>query len=655
LHFDCTMHSTIGIILPVRFMAIQHEILQQYWGFANFRSRQEEIVVSILHGKDTLALLPTGGGKSICFQVPALCMPGVCLVISPLVALMHDQVMNLKKRGIHAVLVNSSLKHAEIDRVLDNCVYGDVKFLYVSPERLKNELFLERFKKMNISMIAVDEAHCISQWGYDFRPDYLSIAEIRDFKPSVPVLALTASATPAVVADIQDKLNFEEHHVIGISFARPNLSYNVTYQEDKDKKVLEICKKMSGCGIVYCGTRKRTREMSILLAKHGVSSTYYNAGLSLSDREAAFGKWMRNQARVICATNAFGMGIDKPDVRFVVHADMPSQPEAYFQEAGRGGRDGHTAYAVLVWNQGDVIKMHQNIEVKYPPKDFLRKVYKCIGNYLQLAPGSGKDISYPFDMSVFTSAFDLKPAETAAALKLLELAGYIAIDEVAFMPSRLHVKINKQELYSFQVANPSFDVFLRTILRMYGGLFEQYTAIREGDIAANLKLDRSQVVQRLQLLSQNGIIDYQPRTDMPQLTYLTGRMHEDHLVFSKEVHENRKRNDQERATAMERFVTRLKCRSIQLLEYFGEKFPEACGHCDVCRESKKHGMTPAEADAMEKAVMNLALMANVSIDDLPTKLSTFSKEHLLELVRWKIDKGELMLTDKLMLAVPDME
>lgn len=644
-----------GFILPVLNMAIQHEILQKFWGYPNFRPKQEEIVVSIMQGMDTLALLPTGGGKSICFQVPALCMEGVCLVISPLVALMHDQVMNLRKRGINAVLVNSSLRHAEIDRVLDNCVYGDVKVLYVSPERLKNELFLERFRKMKISMIAVDEAHCISQWGYDFRPDYLTIAAIREFKPGVPLLALTASATPAVVADIQDKLKFVKHHVIGISFARPNLSYNVTNQEDKDKKVIEICKKMPGSGIVYCGTRKRTREIAGLLAKHGVSSNYYNAGLSLAERETAFNSWMRNQSRVICATNAFGMGIDKPDVRFVVHADMPSQPEAYFQEAGRGGRDGNTAYAVLVWNQGDILKMHQNIDVKYPPKEFLRKVYKCISNYLQLAPGSGKDISYPFDITAFTTAFNLKPTETVSALHLLELAEYMALDEVTFMPSRIHIKIGKQALYSFQVANPAYDIFLRTILRMYGGLFEQYTAIHEGDIAANLKLGTPQVIQRLQLLSQNGIIDYQPRTEVPQLTFLTGRMHEDHLIITKEVYENRKRNDQERAAAMERFVTKVRCRSIQLLEYFGEKFAEPCGHCDVCRESKKHGMSPEEVDAMEKAVMNLALLANVSFDELPSRLSGFNREHLLEFVRWKIDQGELMLTDKLMLAVPDME
>jgi ATP-dependent DNA helicase RecQ len=650
-------HLQAAFLLNLRgkFMAIQHDILKKYWGFDQFRSRQEEIVVSVLEGRDTLALLPTGGGKSICFQVPALCLEGLCLVISPLVALMHDQVSNLKRRGINAALVNSSLRAAEIDRILDNCVYGDIKFLYVSPERLKNEIFIERFKKMKISMIAVDEAHCVSQWGYDFRPDYLTIADVRPLKPHVPVLALTASATPPVVADIQDKLRFKSHHVIGISFARPNLSYNVTYQEDKERKITEICKKMPGCGIVYCGTRRRTKEIAALLVKSRISATVYHAGLTLEERDVAFKKWMRNEVRIICATNAFGMGIDKPDVRFVVHADMPSQPEAYFQEAGRGGRDGHTAYAVLIWNHGDISKMYQQVENKYPEKEFLRKVYKCIGNYLQLAPGAGKDLCYPFDIASFVSAFDLKPPETIAALQLLDLAGYVSLNEVAFMPSRVHIKVNKQVLYSFQVANPTFDIFIRTLLRIYGGLFEQYVNIRESEIASVLKLNYTQVVQRLELLTGNGILDYQPRTDIPQLTFLTGRMHEDHLIFRQDVYEQRKRNDQGRSAAMERYVVRARCRSAQLLEYFGEKFPEPCGHCDVCRESKKHGLVPNETEDMQRAIEQLVLMSEVTLEELPDKLHNFNREHLLEFVRWKIDKGELVLTDKLVLALPDME
>jgi ATP-dependent DNA helicase RecQ len=636
-------------------MAIQHDILKQYWGYSRFRSRQEEIVTSVLSGKDTMALLPTGGGKSICFQVPALCLEGVCLVISPLVSLMFDQVTNLKKRGINAVLVNSSLKSGEIDRVLDNCVYGDVKFLYVSPERLKSQLFIERFRKMKVSMIAVDEAHCISQWGYDFRPDYLEIAAIRALKPDIPILALTASATPPVVADIQDKLQFKKHHVIAISFARPNLSYNVNFQEDKEKKIIEICKKIPGSAIVYCNTRRRTRELSSVLNRSGINAGMYHAGLSLEEREKAFSKWMRNETRIICATNAFGMGIDKPDVRLVIHADLPARPESYFQEAGRAGRDGHTAYAVVIWNQADIDRMYQQVEVKYPSKDFLRRVYKNIGNYLQLAPGAGMDISYPFDIGNFTNAFSMNPTETMSALKILELAGYVALNEVAFMPSRVHIKINKQELYSFQVANPAYDIFIRTLLRMYGGLFEQYVNIRESEVAGALKTNVHQVVQRLELLTKSGVLDYLPKSDTPLITFLTGRMHEDHLIFSREVYEQRKRTDAESAAAMERYVVRARCRSVQLLEYFGEKFPEPCGQCDVCRESKRQGVLPGELEDMQRAVEQLILMHEVTVEELPVRLGNFNRDHLLQFVRWKLDRGEFVLTDKLMLALPDME
>lgn len=636
-------------------MAVQHEILKKYWGFDLFRPKQEEIVIAILNGQDTLALLPTGGGKSVCFQVPALCMDGICIVVSPLMALMHDQVANLKKRGINSHTVNSSLSAKETDRILDNCVYGDVKFLYVSPERLRNELFLERFKKMKVSMIAVDEAHCISQWGYDFRPEYLMIAEIRTLKPDIPVLALTASATPAVVADIQDKLKFKTHHVVGTSFARKNLSYNVSLQEDKEKKLVEICKKMKGCGIIYCGTRLRTREIAELINKNKISALYYHAGLSIADRDSAFKKWMRNEYRIICATNAFGMGIDKPDVRFVLHADVPAQPEAYFQEAGRAGRDGDQAWAVLLWNESDIAKIHKQIEAKYPPKEFIKKVYKNIGNYLQLPPGAGFEMSYEFDLGKFCQNFELKPLETTSALKILELSGYLSMNDVSFMPSRIYIRANRQDLYSFQVTNPMMDGLVKVLLRMYGGLFEQYVAIRENDIATNSKIQVAQVIERLRKMKELGILDYEQHTETPKLTMLTGRQHEDNLVIPVEVYENRLRTDKERAMAMERYITKTRCRSVQLLEYFGEKFPEPCGQCDICRENKKNGLSPEEYEALTKSVMEIALRGNISIEQLPSVLPAFNKEHLIEFVRWKIDRGELVLTDKLSIALPGME
>ncbi len=636
-------------------MSRPHEILKQYWGYDLFRPRQEDIINSVLQGSDTLALLPTGGGKSICFQVPALCVDGICLVISPLMALMNDQITNLRKKGIKAHAVNSALSSREIDRILDNCIYGEEKFLYVSPERLKNELFIERFRKMKIGLIAVDEAHCISQWGYDFRPDYLKIAEIRELKPGVPVLALTASATPQVVRDIQQKLLFPTENVIGTSFIRQNLSYNVSSQEDKEGKLLEICRKMKGSGIVYCGTRLRTREMADLLARNGITSSAYNAGMTVAVRETAFKKWMNNQVRIMCATNAFGMGIDKPDVRFVIHADVPPHPEAYFQEAGRGGRDGLKAYAVLLYNESDIDKLIKQIDQRFPPKEFIRKVYKCIGNFLQLAPGAGMDIAYPFPIADFVRNFSLNYSETVHALKLLELAGYVQLNDIAFLPSRILFRMRRQDLYSYQVANPSIDGFIKVILRMYGGVFEQFTNIREEDIARNARLSLSEVRDKLNLLSNQQVLEYAPQTDVPVLTFLTGRLHEDSIILEPEVYEVRKKRELERVEVMQKYLTHNRCRSIQLLEYFGEKNTLPCGVCDVCRENVRHGLTPVEYEEMSVAVMDVVLKKALTIDDLPGVLPKFSREHLIEFARWKIDIGELVLDDKLFLGLPGLE
>jgi len=608
-----------------------------------------------MEGHDTLALLPTGGGKSVCFQVPAMALEGVCLVISPLMALMYDQVQNLNKRGITAHAITSAMKLREIDRILDNCVYGEVKFLYVSPERLKNEMFIERFKKMKISMIAVDESHCISQWGYDFRPDYLKIAEIREFKPAAPVLALTASATPAVVSDIQHKLAFKKELVIGTSFSRENLSYNVSEQEDKEGKLLEICRKMPGCGIVYCGTRLRTKEVTELLVRNKISATTYNAGMSTADRDLSFRRWMKNEARIMCATNAFGMGIDKPDVRLVIHSDVPQTPEAYFQEAGRAGRDGQKAYAVLLYNKADILKLQKQLEQKFPSREFVRKVYAAICNELQLAPGSGKDIAYSFQVTPFCKKFELNYSQTLYAIKLLALAGYLTLDEAAFLPSRIYFSINRQDLYSFQVANASMDAFIKVLLRMYGGLFEQYVSIREDDIARNAKLTLQQTREKLVLLKKNGILDYEPQNDDPKLTLLTGRMHEGSITLTPEVYEQRKKSETERLHAMERYLEKRRCRSIQLLEYFGEKDVAACGTCDVCRENNKHGLRPQEYELMNKAVMDIALTRAITIEDLPKVLPQFSREHLIEYTRWKLDTGELILDDSLCISIPGME
>lgn len=616
---------------------------------------QLDIVNSVLDGNDTLALLPTGGGKSLCFQVPAMCREGICVVISPLLALMDDQVQNLTRRNIKAVSITSSQSIREIDRLLDNCVYGDVKFLYVSPERLRNELFLERFKKMKVNLIAVDESHCISQWGYDFRPAYLQIAEIRKWKPDVPVLALTASATKEVVQDIQVRLGFKKTNVLASSFARENLSYIVLHEEDKESKLIEICEKMMGSGIVYCATRARTKEVAEILKSRGIQSGFYHAGMGVAEREYIYRKWLNNECRIICATNAFGMGIDKPDVRFVLHADMPAQPEAYFQEAGRGGRDGKKALAILLSNENDLISLEKKLLQKFPAKDKIKKVYQLLCNHFQIAMGAGKDVAYPIALDSFSKKYSLNILEVYSAINILELAGYIAYNDNGQRNSKIIFTVNRNGLYNYQVGNSSMDSFIKLLLRMYGGLFEQYVQIREDELARNSGLTEKNVAEKLKLLEQHNILNYEQKSEADKITFLTGRLNEDSLRIEKDVYELRLKADQDRLNAMKRYVTTHRCRSVQLLRYFGEKDVQECGHCDVCRDNKKRGLTPEEIEKMNDAIVDLALNDPSSIGDIHKKLPQFDRDHLINFVRWKIDQGELIFDDMLRLVLPGME
>ncbi|MFM7233894.1 MAG: ATP-dependent DNA helicase RecQ [Flavobacteriales bacterium] len=627
-------------------MAIQHDILKKYWGYDTFRLAQEEVVQSALDGMDTLAMLPTGGGKSLCFQVPALCRGGVCLVISPLLALMNDQVQGLRKRGLTAHAVNSSMSYREIDRVLDNCVYGTVHFLYVSPERLQNELFQARVRKMKLSLIAVDEAHCISQWGYDFRPDYLRIGELREFFPEVPVLALTASATPKVVEDVQDKLKFRRPHVISSGFARANLSYNVLYHEDKEGKIAEILEKMPGSAIVYCASRLRTHAMADYLWKRGMSSGVYHAGLSHEQRRESFNRWMKGEMRVICATNAFGMGIDKPDVRLVLHADVPAQPEAYFQEAGRAGRDGNAAHAVLLWNESDVKRRERNHEIKFPPHEKIRSLYRALGTHLQLAIGAGKDEVFPIDFVELGKLTDSKPAEVLAALQLLNLSGVLYFDEGSYSPSRIMLLLDKSGLYSFQVAHPEWERFIGSLLRMYGGLFDQFVVIREGEIAKQLKTTFADVSQKLQQMAELGVMDYEPQTDMPRITLLVPRMREEDVRIPKEVYEARKQGDEERWHAMENYLRRDMCRSVQLLRYFGDDFPQPCGRCDVCRNEERIKRTSMSMHQLEEDLFRLLVASPLTIEAAVKALSSYDPERVVEFIRRKLDAQEVVMDEK---------
>ncbi len=633
-------------------MAIQHDILKKYWGFDTFRPAQEEVVQSAIDGVDTLAILPTGGGKSLCFQVPALCRGGVCLVISPLLALMNDQVQALRKRGLTAHAVNSSMSYREIDRVLDNCVYGTVHFLYVSPERLQNELFQARVRKMKLSLIAVDEAHCISQWGYDFRPDYLRIGELREVFPEVSVLALTASATPAVVNDIQKQLKFRAPHVLSSGFARANLSYNVLYHEDKDGKMAEILEKMPGSAIVYCSSRLRTHTIADMLWKRGIASGVYHAGLTHEQRQDSFKRWMKGDMRVMCATNAFGMGIDKPDVRLVLHADVPTQPEAYYQEAGRAGRDGLQAHAVLLWNESDIQRAKKNHEVKFPPIENVRALYRALGAHLQLAVGAGQDQVFPVDFGALAKLTASKPAEVLASLQLLSLSGVLHFDEGSYVPSRMMVTLDKNGLYSFQVAHPEWERIIPALLRMYGGMFDQFVVIRESEIATQLKSTFADVSQKLQQLMALGVIAYEPQTDKPRITLLTARMREEDVRIPKEVYDVRKQGDEERWHAMEKYLRRDICRSVQLLRYFGDDFPQPCGHCDVCRNEERIKRTSLSMHQLDEDLFRLLLASPLTVEAAVKSLSQYDPEKVIEFIRRKLDVQEVMMDDEGRLRLP---
>ncbi|MEN9640709.1 MAG: hypothetical protein RLZZ262_2578 [Bacteroidota bacterium] len=631
------------------------EILQRYWGHGSFRPMQENIVLAALEGHDVMALLPTGGGKSICFQVPALCREGLCLVISPLMALMQDQVTNLQAKGISAFAVHSGLSRREIDTVLDKCVYEDVKFLYVSPERLKTNLFIERFKRMKVCLIAVDEAHCISQWGYDFRPPYLEIAQIRGLHQNVPMMALTASATPPVVHDIKQRLMFKNDVTFAGSFARSNVTYSVNKVEDKEGAIIKMIGKLNGSGIVYCGTRARTVEMAKVLNSYNISAAPYHAGFSFAEKERLAADWVNNRVRIICATNAFGMGIDKPDVRFVFHADVPSQPEAYFQEAGRAGRDGKRSHAVLLFNDHDTVKIREGVEKKFPPLEFIRKVYAKAMTHLQLAFGAGEMTEFAFDLASFCKKYDLPPVETYHALNILELAGYVQFNEAMFTPSKVMFAVNKQGLYSYQVGHANMDPIIKTMLRMYGGLFEQFVRIKEEEIAKNMHTSLGVVQSQLKILQQHEVIHYQPQAEQPTLTLMMGRQDESRLVFAPMVYEERKKGELIRVEAIRQYLNAHICRSVQLLHYFGEQDALPCGGCDVCRDQRKHGINERASMEIGERIAELLLIAPCPVEDILGKMKDFDQQEILQFIQWKMDIGEWQYNDKLELSLSNFD
>jgi ATP-dependent DNA helicase RecQ len=621
-----------------------HSVLLKHWGFSSFRPLQEDIIQSVLNGTDTLALLPTGGGKSICYQVPGLVQEGICIVVTPLIALMKDQVQGLKNKGIKAIAVYHGLSKMEIDIAIDNCVYGDTKFLYLSPERLTTDLIRSRLPKMKVNLLAVDEAHCISQWGYDFRPPYLRIAEIREIIPNTPVLALTATATRQVVKDIQEKLLFADQKVFRKTFERKNLAYMVFSVEDKLKKLLQICQKQKGVGIIYVRNRKKTREIATFLKKNEVSADYYHAGLTTMERDLKQNAWMKERTRVIVATNAFGMGIDKPNVRFVIHLDLPESPEAYFQEAGRAGRDGKKSYAVLLYNNADILELKKSHRQSYPPVDFIKNVYNCMGNYFQVAVGSGGDTHQEFDLLDFSNNYNLDPVLVFNAIRFLEKEGYLAMSEAMTNPSRILFILQKEDLYRFQVANPKYDPFIKLLLRSYAGLFTEFIKIREQDIARRANLTVTQTEKLLAYLQKMNILQYEKQNQRPLITWLTDRLPVDRLHISKENHKERAEFAKKRVDAMIRYVQSTnKCRSLYLLAYFNELKATRCGQCDVCLEIGQLDVSSTEFDQLYYMIKSTIQDHDVAIDELAAMLPTDIHENkIVRVIRWLIDQGQII-------------
>lgn len=625
-------------------MGILQEILKQYWGHDAFRPLQEEIVQSVVDGHDTLALLPTGGGKSVCFQVPAIVRGGLCIVVSPLIALMKDQVDNLVKKGIEAAALYTGLHRSESNLILDKACDGVLQFLYVSPERLESEMFRERLIHMPLQTIAVDEAHCISQWGYDFRPPYLRIAAIRELHPDIPVIALTATATPSVVEDIMDKLAFKERNLYSKSFARDNLIYICIPEENKYDRILRIQKKIPGTGIIYARNRKLTEEVAAFLSRNRVKASFYHAGLTPELRDQRQQEWINGRVSVIVATNAFGMGIDKPDVRYVIHIDIPDTPEAYFQEAGRGGRDGLKSFAVLLHEKADVIRARTNFAQAWPEPARIREVYNALGNYLNLAVGSGREESFDFDINHFANQYNLSPRDAWYCIKALEQQGFFLLNEGFQDPSKLMIPIDKEELYRFQVKNLILDPFIRLLLRSYAGVFSGFVKISEETLAFRSSLSPVQVVKLLNKLDHQGIIHYQPRKTKPQLTYLLPRQDPARLQLAEKEYLTRKEAARNRLEVMIRYATSdNRCRSEILLNYFGEQETQRCGECDVCQRRNKLSLSTYEFDQVIEMIKPILKQEPLTFAALLERVPSIREDRVTRVLQWLIDQEKVTM------------
>lgn len=630
--------------------ALIHDILKRYWGYDSFRPRQEEIIMSVLDGRDTLGLLPTGGGKSLTFQVPAMVFEGITVVVTPLISLMKDQVDNLRAAGIRAVCLHSGLSRAEHRLALDRCRLGKAKLMYVSPEKLQSATFIDQLRSMDVSFLVVDEAHCISQWGYDFRPSYLKISLIRELFPDIPVLALTASAIPVVVDDIMDKLGFKERNVYARSFSRDNLSYIVRNDFDKERRLISVLTNTSGSAIVYVRSRRRTREIADMLVRNGISADYYHAGLDATEKNEKQNSWKTDGVRVMVATNAFGMGIDKPDVRTVVHYDIPSSLEEYYQEAGRAGRDGKESFAVLLVSRADKGRLTRMLSEMFPPKDFIRRVYELAGNFVNVAVGDGYNSVYEFNFALFLKTYDLPPLATRSAMRLLTQAQYFEFVEEVTMQSRVMITANKSELYSVKLDEAGERVF-NMLLRSYTGLFADFVYINESVIARRADVDEQKVYETMLQLSRMHILQYVPRKSTPYLYYTTSRELPKYIDMPRSVYEEQYKRLKERIEAMKRFsFGDDDCRVNVMLRYFGEKPEEPCGKCDVCRTRKRNRLTKGDRQSIRDSIIYMVGNAPRTLDYIVAE-SRYSEEDVIEAVRSLLSSHILSIDDNDMISL----
>ena len=622
------------------------EILKTYWGFENFRPLQAEIIENIGNQKDTIALLPTGGGKSICFQVPALALEGICLVVSPLIALMHDQVKNLESRGIKAIAITSALNQRQIDISLDNAIYGDYKFLYISPERLQSPLFKERLQKMTISFLAVDEAHCISQWGYDFRPAYLNIASIKESLPNIPIIALTASATQKVIEDLSEKLQLRAPKLFRKSFSRENLAYVVLREEAKERRLLEILQKVKGSSIVYVRSRKQSKQLSLFLRENGISADYYHAGMGNKTRDEKQKAWMNNLIRVIVSTNAFGMGIDKPDVRTVIHFDLCDNPESYYQEAGRAGRDGKKAYAIQIFNDRDKELAERKIKKQFPDYSFIANCYDLLGKHLNLAYGSGSENQFPFELNDFASKYELDLLSTYYALKILERNNYLILNEIDNNPSRVKILVDSTRIYDHLIRNEKYASVINILLRSYPRLFDEYVSINEHEIAKRSQLASAEVIKQLRMLSKLDLIEFIERNEGGSIYYVQGRVQKERITIDRLTYSNRKKVLELKWKNMTNYISNVEiCRSKLLVSFFDEKNANSCGKCDVCLERKKVNLSANQFRHLVTEIKDQLLQKPLEMKELSESMKHRNSKELVAAVRWLSDQNSIQLIE----------